>query len=83
MIYLQLAHARHQFLVENNYPKRYRDLIDSKATSDDEVDPSGCTFKGQRVHLIKKRPECSAEFEGWIRILDQKRQEDARRDPTK
>jgi hypothetical protein len=69
--------------VENNYPKRYRDLIDSKSTSDDEVDPSGRAIKGQRVYLIKKRPERSAKFEKWIRILDKKRQDDARRDPSK
>ena len=29
LIYLQLANARCQFLVENNYPKCYHDLIDS------------------------------------------------------
>jgi hypothetical protein len=82
-ICLKLAEARLKFLVENNYPQRYCDLIDSKATSDDEVDPSGQIVRGRKVHLIKKRPERSVKFERWIWILDQKREEDARRDPSK
>lgn len=79
----QIAEARLLFLVRNNYPQRYRDLIDTKATSDDEVDPSGLQSNGQPVHLIKKRRERSTEFERWIRILDEKREEDARLDPSK
>jgi hypothetical protein len=36
-----------------------------------------------KVHYIKKRPERSAEFEVWIRLLDKKREDDTRRDPSK
>ena len=75
-ICLKLTEACLKFLVENNYPQCYRDLINSKATSDDEVDPSGQIVRGQKVHLIKKWPERSVKFERWIRILDQKREED-------
>jgi hypothetical protein len=79
----QLANARLKFLEDNGYPQRYRDLIDAKATSDDEPDPKGRMVKTQKIHLIKRRTERSQEFEEWVRILDRKRKEDAIRDPTK
>ena len=81
--FLQLAAARLKFLKENNYPRRYCELIDPKATSDDEADPSGRTVKGQPVFLINKRPERSPEFEVFIRLLDKKRYETAQVDPSK
>ena len=52
-------------------------MIDAKATSDDEPDPTGLTIKGSKVHHIRKRPECSEEVETWIRLLDKKWEEDA------
>ena len=79
----QLASARLTFLKENNYPQWYRDLIDAKATSDDELAPSGLAVKGPKEYHIKKQPECSVEFEMWIRLLDEKREEDACRDPSR
>lgn len=75
--------SRLAFLKENNYPQRYRDLIDTKATSDDEADPSGRMVGSQPVHLIKRRTERSPGFEQSVRILGRKRKEDALRDPTK
>jgi len=65
------------------YPRRYRDLVDPKATSDDEADPSGRTIKGQKVFLINKRPERSSKFEVFIRRLDKKRYETAQMDSRK
>ena len=58
-------------------------LINPKATSDDEAEPSGRTIKGQKVFFIHKRPERSSEFEAFIRLLDKKRYETAQVDPTK
>jgi hypothetical protein len=70
-------------LEANGYPQRYRDLIDPKATSDDEIDPDGRTIKNNKVYWIRRRPERSANAETWIRLLDKKREQDMRRDPTK
>jgi hypothetical protein len=39
--------------------------------------------KGPKEYHIKKRQERSTEFETWIRLLDKKREEDARRDPSR
>jgi hypothetical protein len=72
-----------KFLQENGYPKRYRDLIDPRATSDDEADPNGAIVKGAKVHYIKRRPERSAKAEKWFRLLDKKREEYTRQDPSK
>jgi hypothetical protein len=41
----QLAQSSHEFIIQNGYPERYLDLIDAKATSDDEVDPDGLQEK--------------------------------------
>lgn len=82
-LFLQLAAARLKFLKENNYPRRYRELIDPKATSDDEADPSGRTIRGQKVYLINQRRERSSDFEAFIRLLDKKRYETAQVDPSK
>jgi hypothetical protein len=71
------------FLEENNYPQRYRDLIDPKATSDDELDSTGLTVKNSKVYWIRRRPERSVNAEAWIRLLDQKREQSIRRDPSK
>lgn len=65
-LFLQLATARLKFLKENNYPRHYRELIDPKATLDDEADPSGRTIKGQKVYLINQRRERSSNFEAFI-----------------
>jgi hypothetical protein len=50
---------------------------------DDEADPSGRTTRGQKIFLIKKRPERSSEFESFIRLLDKKRYETAQVDSSK
>ncbi len=74
---LQLAAARLKFLIENGYPQRYRDLVDPKATSDDEHDAD------KKVYLIKHRTERSPEAEKFYRILDWKREEVARQDKSR
>jgi len=73
----QLAAARLKFLVENGYPQRYRDLIDPKATSDDEYDAN------RKVYLIKRRTERSSEVEKFYWILDRKREEAVRQDKSR
>ena len=80
---MQLADARLEFLKANRYPQRYCDLIDPKATSDDEADLNGLKVNGRKVFWIKKRKERSAGAETFIRILDLKREEEALLDPTK
>jgi hypothetical protein len=59
------------------------DLIDPKATSDDEPEPLGQPNNASKAYHIKRRPERSADFDVWIRLLDKKREEDTCRDPTK
>lgn len=71
-----MAAARSKFLEENNYPQRYRDLINAKATSDDKYDGT------QKKWLIKRRPERSTEAEKFFRILDQKRELTTRQTPS-
>ena len=56
----QLAAARLKFLEENNYPWRYRVLVDPKATSDDEYDPK------EKAWVIKRRPERSENANRWV-----------------
>ncbi len=73
---LQLAAARLKFLIENGYPQCYRDLVDPKATSDDEHDAD------KKVYLIKHRTERSPEAEKFYRILDRKREEVAWQDKS-
>jgi len=73
----QLAVARKEFLTSNRYPQRYIDLIDPKATSDDEANPENKCIKGRKVFYIKKRRERSSQAEIFIRLLDLKREEDA------
>ena len=68
---MQLSDARLGFLVENNYPQRYRDLIKPEATSDDEYDPE------RRAWIIKRRPERSDKTTTFLRILDCKRRQAA------
>ena len=65
-MFLQLTKAYLLFLEENNYPQRYRDLIVTKSTSDDEVDPSSLKAYGQPVLLIKKQHEHSVQVDIWI-----------------
>ncbi|KAH9475967.1 hypothetical protein JR316_0011532 [Psilocybe cubensis] len=65
---IRLAKARLDFLVQNGYRKRYRDLINPKATSDDEYDPV------QKVWIIRRRPERSPAAEAFIRMLDVQRE---------
>jgi hypothetical protein len=43
----------------------------------------GERFKGSKIHHIKKWLERSVEVEEWIRLLDQKREEDTHQDPSK
>lgn len=62
---------RLEFLKGNGYPQRYQDLIQVKATSDDEVDPTGLKINRHQVYWIKKRPERSAEAEIFLRLLDE------------
>ena len=76
-IHCQLAEARKQFLTSNQYPQWYIDLIDAKATSNDEADPANMRIKGWKVFYIKKRRECSSQAEAFIRLLDLKREEEA------
>ena len=73
----QIADARLKFLKDNNYPRRYRRLIDPKATSDDEADPKGSVKDGQKVFYIKRQQERSAGAEEFIRRLDEVREQSA------
>ncbi|KAF8893186.1 hypothetical protein CPB84DRAFT_1848664 [Gymnopilus junonius] len=57
---IRLAAARLKFLEENNYPQRYRDLIEVKATSDDEYDHSQKAEKFFRI-LDRKREESARQ----------------------
>lgn len=79
----QIADARLKFLKDNNYPRRYRRLIDPKATSDDEADPKGSVKDGRKVFYIKRRQERSAGAEEFIRRLDEVREQSARLDPSR
>jgi hypothetical protein len=78
----QLANAHLKFLEDNSYPQHYHNLIDTMATSNNEPNHKGCMVKTQKIHLIKRWTEHSQEFKEWVRILDQKRKENAIRDPT-
>ena len=79
----QLASACLEFLRANGYPKRYQDLIDPKATSDDEPSSTEPQVRSSKEYHIRKWPEHSPEFEVWIRLLDKKREEEARLDPKR
>ena len=70
------ANAQLLFLKENKYPQHYCNMIDAKATSDDEPDPTGLTIKGSNFHHIRKHPEHSEEVETWIQLLNKKWEED-------
>ena len=89
LIILGYFHSKHFttahliFLKEDNYPRHYHELIDPKATSDDEADPSGRTINGQKVYLINQQRERSSNFEAFIRLLDKKRYETSQVDPSK
>lgn len=72
-----MAAARLKFLEENGYPRRYRALVDPKATSDDEYDPK------QKAWIIKRRPERSVKTNRWVRILDRVRRESIDQHPTR
>ncbi|TFK20877.1 hypothetical protein FA15DRAFT_561144, partial [Coprinopsis marcescibilis] len=66
----RLTKDRIKFLKHNAYPQQYQDLIDSKATSDDELDPKGSRVNGRAVCFIAKQPERSAKAEAFICKLD-------------
>ncbi len=66
-----------KFLEENNYPGRYRALVDPKATSDDEYDPI------QKAWVVKRRPERSVKANQWVRKLDKVRRESIEQHPTR
>jgi hypothetical protein len=78
-----LAAARRLFLEENQCPQRYIDLVDVKATSDDEVDADGTKQEGRLVHWIKRRPERSENTEAFICCPDSTREAASRQDPSK
>lgn len=78
-----MAAARRLFLQENRYPQRYIDLVDVKATSDDEADAGGMKQGGRLVHWIKRRPERSEKAEVFVRHLDSVREAACRQDPSK
>ncbi|KAJ2911517.1 hypothetical protein MD484_g8895, partial [Candolleomyces efflorescens] len=80
---LRLAKARQKFLELNGYPQRYLSLANAKATSDDEKDPDGTIVNGRPVFFIKTRPERSVEATRFFRILDAKREREARLDPSR
>ncbi|KAF6741356.1 hypothetical protein DFP72DRAFT_834259, partial [Ephemerocybe angulata] len=79
----RLAAARRKWLRDNGFPARYVRLARTKATSDDERDPDGQMVKNRPVFLIKTRPERSAEVTQFFRILDKKREREARLDPSR
>ncbi|KAJ2916074.1 hypothetical protein MD484_g4343, partial [Candolleomyces efflorescens] len=79
----RLAKARRKWLTDNGYPRRYRELITPKATSDDERDPEQRKINGRPLYFIKARPERSAKVTRFLRILDAKREASARVDPDR
>ncbi|KAJ8093782.1 hypothetical protein PM082_009642 [Marasmius tenuissimus] len=56
---------RRKFMIENRYPTQYLPMCDTKATSEDKMDP---VTKGR---WRKRKPERSAEAEIFIRLLEE------------
>ncbi|PPQ77157.1 hypothetical protein CVT24_009828 [Panaeolus cyanescens] len=72
----RLAAARRKFLRDNGYPARYRQLITTKATSDDELAPDEAqTLRGKQIYYIKTRPERSPAVNSFIRRIDEMREQ--------
>ncbi|KAF9548194.1 hypothetical protein CPC08DRAFT_823532 [Agrocybe pediades] len=72
----RLAEQRRNWLEDNGFG-RYLDLIDAKATSDDERDPDEGKINGRDIFYIKRRPERSAAAELFIRRLAQAMEQSA------
>lgn len=67
----------------NNGFHRYLPLVTPKSTSDDERDPEGRKIGGLPLFFIKTRPERSPQVTRFFRILDAKREREARLDPSR
>lgn len=71
---MQLAELRSKFAKRENYPERvWKALKDTNATSDDEVDA-----KDPTIYHIKLCPERSEHWTRFIRLLDAKREAEAK-----
>lgn len=66
----QLSQQRKTFLEENKFPSRYLPLVQARATSDDELDPSS------GLYHIKERPERSEAANKFYRTLDEQMKQD-------
>ena len=70
--FLQLANARHDFLIQNGYSQCYIDLINTKAISDNEADENSKHENGKLVYWIRCCPEQSTKIEEFIWLLEKK-----------
>jgi hypothetical protein len=72
-----------KFIKENGFPVRYQQVINVRATSDDEADQAGALVNHQTIRWIKRRPERSEAAEKFIRRLDELREKSVRQSAGK